>query len=134
MTRPEVRIHFGHFRQGIVRMAVADPPPNTIEVIKTEEKGSDVNLATYLLRDAFRQECELQLVITNDSDLAQPIRIVRKELRMPVGVANPHRPRKRTRLLQGDFYRQIRPVMFETCQLPVSLKDGGGAFGKPSDW
>jgi hypothetical protein len=37
-------------------------------VIKTEEKGSDVNLATYLLLDAFKQDCEAAVVISNDSD------------------------------------------------------------------
>jgi len=31
----------------------------TVEVIKTEEKGSDVNLATYLLLDAFDADYEL---------------------------------------------------------------------------
>jgi hypothetical protein len=36
--------------------------PRTVEVIRTE-KGSDVNLATYLLADAFRRDCEAAVVI-----------------------------------------------------------------------
>jgi len=71
-TLPEVAIHLGYFRQDRVRMPVANPPPNTIEVIKTEEKGSDVNLGVHMMRDAYLQRCEKQLVITNDSDLAEP--------------------------------------------------------------
>jgi hypothetical protein len=55
-----------------------------------EEKGSDVNIATYMLVDAFRADCDQLVVITNDSDLAEPIRIINKELRIPVGVLNPH--------------------------------------------
>ena len=38
-------------------MPLAHPPsvgPQTVEVIGTEEKGSDVNLASYLLLDGFR--------------------------------------------------------------------------------
>ena len=53
------------------RMPLAQQPafgPKTVEVIKTEEKGSDVNLATYLLVDAFRRDAEAFVVISNDSD------------------------------------------------------------------
>jgi hypothetical protein len=49
-TMPHVSIHLGHFLTSHVRMPLAVPPargPRTVEVIKTEEKGSDVNLATY---------------------------------------------------------------------------------------
>jgi len=49
---PEVSVHYGHFLQHNIRMANANPPPNTVEVIKTVEKGSDVNLSVHLLNDA----------------------------------------------------------------------------------
>jgi hypothetical protein len=58
-------------------------------VWKTEEKGSDVNLATHLLHDAYRNDHELAVVISNDSDLVVPIQIVRHELGKPVGVFVP---------------------------------------------
>jgi hypothetical protein len=73
-------------------MPLASPPlngPRFAQVIKMEEKGSDVNIATYMLVDAFRKDCEQLVVITNDSDLAEPVRIINKELLMPVGVFNP---------------------------------------------
>jgi len=53
------------------RMLLAQPPvtgAQTVKVIKTEEKGSDVNLATYLLVDAFRDDAEAFVVVSNDSD------------------------------------------------------------------
>jgi hypothetical protein len=52
-TIPNLEIILGEFRKRIVRMAVVNPPPKTIEVFKTEEKGSDVNLAAHLLLDGF---------------------------------------------------------------------------------
>jgi hypothetical protein len=58
-TTPHLSIHLGHFQQTTVRAARASPRPDdsrTVEVLKTEEKGSDVNLATYLLLDAFRKD------------------------------------------------------------------------------
>jgi hypothetical protein len=52
-TLPKVEVHLGSFLTKPTRMALADPPvagPRTVEVIKTEEKGSDVNLATLSAR------------------------------------------------------------------------------------
>ena len=49
-------------------------------MIKTEEKCSDVNLATYLLADAFRADAGTFVVVSNDSDLMEPIRLVSQEL------------------------------------------------------
>jgi uncharacterized LabA/DUF88 family protein len=72
-TLPLVTVHFGHYLSHPTRMPLANPSPGgtrTVEVIKTEEKGSDVNLATYLLLDAFRDRCDKAVVVTNDSDCA----------------------------------------------------------------
>jgi hypothetical protein len=136
-TSPQVSIHLGHFLTSRARMSLASPPadsPTTVEVIKVEEKGSDVNLATYLLADAFGQDCQLQLVITNDSDLQEPIRLVKDKLGIPVGVANPHPAHRRSRVLRGTFFRQIHRKVLPHCQLPPTLKDSLGVISKPTTW
>jgi uncharacterized LabA/DUF88 family protein len=61
-------------------------PAQRVWVDKTEEKGSDVNLASHLLRDAYTKRFEVAVLITNDSDLAEPVRIVAQEIGLPVGV------------------------------------------------
>lgn len=71
-TLPTVEVHYGHFLESVTRMPSATPPPNTVKVIKREEKGSDVNLATQLLVDAFRGNADTFVVVTNDSDLKTP--------------------------------------------------------------
>jgi hypothetical protein len=51
-TLPEVEVHYGHYLNHKVKMLLAQPQPGGpkfVEVIKTEEKGSDVNLATHHL-------------------------------------------------------------------------------------
>ena len=58
-------------------MANADPPPNTVNVIKTEEKGSDVNLAVHLLNDAWLNKYECAVIVSNDSDMAEAMRLVK---------------------------------------------------------
>lgn len=59
-----------------------------------KEKGSDVNLSTYLLAGAFLDDADAFVTISNDSDLTEPMRIVRHELGRGVGILNPHPPRK----------------------------------------
>jgi hypothetical protein len=91
-TIPNLSVHYGHYLQSTVNM-LATPRlggPRYADVLKMEEKGSDVNLATYMLVDAFRSDCSQLVVITNDSDLAEPVRIINKELGIPVGIFNPH--------------------------------------------
>jgi hypothetical protein len=136
-TVPGLSIHLGHFLTSRTWMPLSAPQtggPLTVEVLKTEEKGSDVNLATYLVVDAFRRDCEVALVITNDSDLCEPIRIVSAELGVPVGIANPHPARHRSHALHGTFFKQIRGSTVARCQLPWVLKDSMGTFSKPSKW
>jgi uncharacterized LabA/DUF88 family protein len=136
-TLPLVEIHYGHYLSHPVRMRLANPPargPKTAEVIKTEEKGSDVNLATYLLLDAFRQQCDTAVVISNDSDLAEPIRVAEQELGIKVGIVNPQKPQHRSRAMRSTFFKQLRPGVLASCQLPPTLQDAQGVIHKPARW
>jgi uncharacterized LabA/DUF88 family protein len=89
-TIPNLTVHLGRFQRNMTWAPACTPPPDTVHIWKTEEKGSDVNIATWMLADAFRNECDQLVVITNDSDLAEPIRIINSELKKHVLVLNPH--------------------------------------------
>jgi hypothetical protein len=55
-TIPHLTIHLGSCLEKPTRMPLHPPPatgPKTVQVMKSEEKGSDVDLASYLLVDAF---------------------------------------------------------------------------------
>ena len=52
--------------------------------------GSDVNLATYLLLDGFQNEYDVAAVVTNDSDLVEPVRVVRDELKKAIIILGPN--------------------------------------------
>lgn len=108
----------------------------TVEVIKTEEKGSDVNLATHLLVDGFREDYECAVVISNDSDLAEPVRVVRRVIGKPIGVVNPHLTRTPSEVLTKDatFVRQLRRAAIERCQFPPTLEDHRGTIRPPETW
>lgn len=136
-TIPHLTVHLGHFLSHPNRMALAHPTPGgprTVEVIKTEEKGSDVNLATYLLLDAFQKDCQTAAVVSNDSDLREPINVVRTVLGVPVGVVNPHPPAKRSRALHATFFKQIRPSTLRNSQFPTVIRDVKGSITKPAEW
>jgi hypothetical protein len=136
-TLPKVSIHKGHFLTHEVMMALVMPPGQQqkyARVIKTEEKGSDVNLATHLLHDAHMGRFDVAAVVSNDSDLLEPIKIVRQELHKPVGILNPHPNPSRALLSHIDFIKQIRCGVLRSAQFPPKLADRHGTFTKPAAW
>ncbi len=100
----------------------------------TEEKGSDVNLATYLLHDGHLKDYDQAVVISNDSDLRLPIEIVRTELGLPVGLLNPHPNVARGLQDVATFYEPIRKGVLRESQFPQALTDRDGTFSKPPSW
>ena len=143
-TLPNVEIHYGHFLSYPIWMTLVVPYPAEqlhanrnkvyVRVLKTEEKGSDVNIAAYLVRDAFRDEFEVAVIISNDSDLLAPIQIVRGELGKSVGVINPHRKASRVLVREAEFVKTIRHGVLRASQFPPSLTDAHGTFSKPAEW
>jgi uncharacterized LabA/DUF88 family protein len=135
-TIPSLSIHYGHYLSHVARMPLANPRGGvrTVEVVKTEEKGSDVNLATYLLLDAFQRDCDVAVVISNDSDLMLPIELAQSVLGIRVGVVNPHPPARRSRALQPTFFKQIRTSTLRASQFPAVLRDARGEIRKPERW
>ncbi len=136
-TTPNLTIHFGTFLQSSVRMTLASPPKNgspSVRVVKSEEKGSDVNLASYLLLDAFDEEYEQAIVISNDSDLALPVQMVRDRFRLRVGIVSPHQKPSASLRQVSSFIRTIRRSPLSASQFPTKLVDGAGTFTKPKGW
>ncbi len=125
----------GSFLVKPVMMPVANTNPQRYErVIKTEEKGSDVNLAVHLLNDAYKKDYELAVMVTNDSDLLEPMRIVKQELNLPVGLVNPHKNPSFDLRKHATFIKQLRKGVLQNSQFPTSLTDQNGTFHKPTTW
>jgi len=136
---PKISIHLGHFLESQPRMRLANPPaggPHTAQVVKTEEKGSDVNLATWLLVDAYEQRCETAVLVTNDSDLALPMSIVSQRLGLTVGLINPHTRAASAALMRTSpsFVKSIRAGALASSQLPQQVAVGTRTLHRPSSW
>jgi hypothetical protein len=137
-TLPGVEIIYGSFLSHDVPMPLAEPPPGGsrfARVIKTEEKGSDVNIAAHLIHDAHQGLFDVAVLVTNDSDLTEPIKIVRRELGLPVGILNPHEQTPSQMLLKhASFVKQIRHGVLAASQFTAVLKDRKGPIHRPEAW
>ena len=136
-TIPNLTVAFGHFLKSQTMMPLVKPLPDGttyVRVVKTEEKGSDVNLACHLLLDAFRGDCDAVFIISNDSDLLEPIRIARKEFGLAVGIGCPHEHISRALLREAGFVRKIRRGALGASQFPSELFDTSGRITKPATW
>ena len=98
------------------------------------EEGSDVNLGVHLVRDAFLKAFDEAAILTNDTDLAEPVRIVAKELNFPVTLLTPGSKPATSLARYASHVRHITPYL-GPCILPdpVTLANGR-KISKPPDW
>ena len=137
-TLPNTEIVEGHFLSHPVWMPLAQPVPGgpkMAQVIKTEEKGSDVNLAAALLRDAYEDRFEAA-VVSGDSDLLAPVQIVTGRLKKRVIILNPQKSTRPSQVLRraASLYRHLRPGVLAASQFPTTMQDAAGTFSKPPTW
>ncbi|MDR3576955.1 MAG: NYN domain-containing protein [Anaerolineaceae bacterium] len=137
-TIPHLEIILGHFLSHEVSMPLANCPPGQqryVQVIKTEEKGSDVNIATHLLYDGYKGVYQVAVVISNDSDLVEAIKIVRNDLNKGVIVLNPFKDTPSQELNRAaTFVKPIRQGVLAASQFPSPMHDQNGSFYKPPKW
>jgi uncharacterized LabA/DUF88 family protein len=122
----------------MVQDGVGAPVPDArfmVRYLHLEEKGSDVNIASHLLLDVLSGDVDAAVVVSNDSDLAFPVRSVRD--RVPVGMVNP-----RTGHFAGDltgkpgdgvgghWWWKLTKAQYHRHQ----LADPVGGFTKPAGW
>ena len=121
-----------------IRDSTWNDVPNAMFIVshqRSEEKGTDVNVASRLLLDVLGGQVDAAIVISNDSDLRLPIQESR--LRVPVGTVNPGQGH-----LAGDlagkpddgvgmhWWYRLEAADYKDCQLP----DPVGPLAKPADW
>jgi uncharacterized LabA/DUF88 family protein len=148
-TVPEVMIHQGTFLVTKKFAGLAHPPqfrphlaaqlpqpwPAVVKVHKTEEKGSDVNLASHLLLDAFRDNFDVAAVLSADTDLIEPIRIATQELGKVVGLLSPVAVLNPDLAAASSFVRHLSVGHLTAAQFadPLTLVDGT-LLHKPATW
>lgn len=154
-TLARVEVHLGTFMSSVVTMVMADCDPVTgkpvyrngiaapklmpngkpqmVPVLKSEEKGSDVNLASYLLRDAFGHTCECAIIVSNDSDLLTPIRMA-KAAGMVIGLMPPRERGSIDLKRLADFKVSPRQSLLTQSALPAKIVTHDREIIKPAVW
>ena len=133
---PEIKIFYGHFLTHEVFAPLAEPIDNirTVKIIKTEEKGSDVNIAVHILNDAWLNNYDCAIVVSNDSDLAESMKLVKEHHPNKIlGLIMPGKGHPSKELMKhADFVKRIRTGILELSQLPNPIP--GTNIYKPKDW
>jgi len=151
-TLPKVQIVEGHFKTRVNRLpeetsvayienelkmgrSIAGLTPTFVQVRRSEEKGTDVNIATHLVHDAHLSRFDAAILVSNDSDLAEAVRIVCREIGKPVHIFRPSTRRPNAKL-QGvaTSFNNIDAKHLMTSLLPNTLTDAQGTFSKPNTW
>jgi len=135
---PKISVYRGHFlshpkhRPRVTKCVQCGE--KYAEVTITEEKGTDVNLATHLMYDACTGAFDVAAVISNDSDLATPIEFAIKRCGKVVGIINPHPVAARTLSKVAGFYKKLRPGVLAASQFPNTFTRGSQTYSKPATW
>jgi hypothetical protein len=138
-TLPSVTVHLGNFLMTPRLRPLVNPVdggPTHVEIWNSEEKGSDVNLAAYLIHDAWRGLFDVALVLSQDTDLNEPVRIVHDEIGKSIGVVvlDGKAPGKLAKY--GNFVRHITHADLAAAQFPNTVAFGkkGKTVTRPSTW
>jgi uncharacterized LabA/DUF88 family protein len=133
---PQLNIFYGHFLTHHVYAELAKPTANqkAVQIVKTEEKGSDVNIAVHLLNDAWLNDYDCAVVVSNDSDLAEAMRLVK--LYHPtklIGLIMPGDGHPSKELMKhSDFIKRVRKGVLLNSQLPNPIPNTN--LFKPHGW
>lgn len=131
---PELTVIYGHFLESRVFYRPVDTSLGyRVEVFRPEEKGSDVNLAVHLVNDAHKNLYDCAVIISNDSDLAEAMRVVKDECEKKVGLFTPWKRRVSKQLKRhSTFQRTIRKASLAKSQLPNPIPNT--TIHKPLSW
>ena len=133
---PLIKIYYGHFLTNKVKVKVNNPPkgcPPYVITTDTKEKGSDVNLALHILNDAWHNRYDCAVLVSNDSDIAGALQLVKEEHNKKIGLIIPGHRHPSTVLMQyKDFMKVIRSSVLADSQLPDHIP--GSNISKPSKW
>ena len=152
-----VEIIRGEFRRDRKEMYLFNPIPcknkengeghchdsEKILVWKNEEKQTDVSLAAHLVNDAWLDLYDQAIIISNDTDLEEAIKIALTD-------HSPGKPPKRVGVISpttwpgrspagtlvniASWSKEIKESHLSNSQLPDSINTGTGALYRPPEW
>ena len=77
---------------------------------------------------------DVAILISNDSDLALPLKIVREQFKKQIYVINPHKTQSGELSKNSDRCRPLRKGNLIASQLENPMSDKVGVIYKPASW
>jgi uncharacterized LabA/DUF88 family protein len=141
-TNPKITIHEGQFRHDARKLPAlpisfdANGELIRVRVRKTEEKGSDVNLASYMVFDASRKEADVYVLVSNDSDFADMLGLLTDQMQTRFGLFTPvESPSAKLLERRPLFIKQIRRGVLLDSQFPDEIDSAHhGRLTRPTAW
>ena len=133
-TLPNVELIKGRFKKKSVTFQVNKDLKICGNV--PEEKGTDVNIGVHLVNDAHLNAFDTAILVSNDSDIAEAVRIVRRDLKKEIWVINPciDTPPCQELIQHASQFRVVREGAIRSSQFNPTLTDSVGSFTKPPTW
>ena len=103
-------------------------------ISKWEEKESDVNIAVHIVSDAFKDEFDCAVLVSNDTDLKTPLKYVKENFKKHIGIISPRRNIHIELKEVSHFQKRISNNVLKQCQFPEKMKDDKGEFFCPPKW
>ncbi len=125
----------GDFSKKNVEKRLTGQPHNRVDVIWAQEKGSDVNLATNLLNDAWKDQYDAAFVVSSDPDLKEGMRLAKQEFpKKEINLITPGKRINASRDLKAlaDHLIEIRNKDLKNAQFPDTIP--GTNITKPQSW
>ena len=131
LTKP--RLELGHLKVLKRWLSKLSGRP-LVKVELPKERFTDVAIATELVRDFHTGECDIALVITNDSDISPAIASVVDDGHN-VQVISPFKDLSNDLKSVASRARPIRSKVYQECELPkVVTNNVGKEFHCPNAW
>ena len=136
---PNFQKYYGYFVRRQTTMRHANPPPNTVSVIKTEEKGSDVNLSVHMLNDAWLDAYDCAVIVSNDGDMAESLKLIKQHhlgkkiiFVPPIDMSDADRRVSQKLAQYADHTRHILQSVLADSQMPDRIP--ATHITKPNIW
>jgi 6-hydroxy-3-succinoylpyridine 3-monooxygenase len=135
------KVVLGKFKDKTVKCGVTRCTHPALRKFKVpEEKRTDVNIAIFMLDDAYQDRCDHLILFSGDSDLVPSVNMVRsrfpaKAITVYVPSRDPIRGAAVELRLAASQHRDLPLLLLSKAQFPDSVPDGvGGTINRPASW
>lgn len=106
--------------------------PIMVQVSDTKEKRSDVNLAVQLVNDGWQGAYETAVVLSEDSDIAPALEVVKRQLRKRIVLLHNRRRPPADLTQYADYKVRLSEADLAAAQFPDNMPNT--SITKPAGW